>query len=158
MTTLEEIFSNTKVDPATGCRLWLLHLDSEGYGQMWWQGKSHAVHRVVWELVHGNPGSLDVLHTCDTKPCCEPTHLFLGTDLDNARDCVAKGRRPRGEQNGSHKLTEAQVVEIKRLLVEGKHTKTWIASTYGVHLSTILSIAQNRTWKHVSWPAKEDHL
>lgn len=147
MNSLEEILANTKLDPATGCRVWLGGLVN-GYGQVYWKGKCRRVHRVVWELAHGcSPGLLDVLHTCDNKPCCEPIHLFLGTQQDNIEDCIAKGRKAPG------KLAEAQVAEIKRLLAAGE-TQERIASAYGVNQSAISHIALDKHWKHVPWPAK----
>lgn len=52
----------------------------------------HA-HRVVWELINGPiPDELGCLHTCDNPLCCNPKHLFLGTQADNVADMVAKGR------------------------------------------------------------------
>lgn len=151
MRSLEEIFAGTRVDPVTGCRVWLGALDSDGYGHVYWQGQTHRVHRVVWELLHGDPGALCVLHDCDNRLCCEPTHLFLGTRTDNDEDCVAKGRRPYGEQDGNRRLSETQVVEIKRLLAEGKQMQKQIAAAYGVSRAAISDIAQRKTWKHVSW-------
>jgi HNH endonuclease len=50
------------------------------------------VHRVVWIALHGDPGKLKVLHTCDNPPCCNPRHLFLGTPKDNTDDMISKGR------------------------------------------------------------------
>lgn len=146
--SLAQILANTRVDPATGCRIWLGGTYSNSYGQVWWQGRGCHVHRVVWTLIHGDPGDLDVLHTCDNRPCCEPIHLFLGTQTDNNKDCVAKGRRPRGGRCYNHKLTEAQVVEIKELLAAGE-THTRVALRFRVTSQAISSIARNVTWKHV---------
>jgi len=151
MTFLEEVLANTRLDPATGCRVWLGYVWPNGYGEVWWQEQRYPVHRAVWELIHGNPGALDVLHTCDNKPCCEPAHLFLGTKLDNNKDRDAKGRTAHGEQQGGHKLAEVQVAEIKRLLVAGEQTQKQIACAYRVDSRTISAIARGRTWKHVSW-------
>lgn len=141
MKTLAQILTNTRVDPSTGCRIWLGATSGGGYGRVWWQGKMHQVHRLVWELLHGDPGTLKVLHTCDNEPCCEPVHLFLGTQIDNMRDCLAKGRWP-------HRLTETQVVEIKKLLVAGR-TQKQLACAFGVHHTTISQIARGKIWKHV---------
>ena len=52
-----------------------------------------GAHRWAWMLVHGSiPDGLHVLHRCDNPPCFRPSHLFLGTDADNARDMASKGR------------------------------------------------------------------
>lgn len=42
-----------------------------------------------------------ICHTCDVEGCCNPAHLFLGTQLDNNRDRASKGRsyRPYGDLN-----------------------------------------------------------
>lgn len=156
MTSLEEILSWTEVDPVTGCRNWLRGTTG-GYGEVRWQGRDHPVHRLVWELTFGPiPETQDVLHRCDNRRCCELFHLFLGTLQDNLQDCVAKGRNARGERVGSHKLTEVQVQEIRRLLVAREHSQAWVASTYGVCHVTISQIATGKTWKHLPWPqAKE---
>ncbi len=48
------------------------------------------------------PSGMDVLHPCDNPACCDPAHLFLGTQQDNIDDMVAKGRnRPHPFQPGN---------------------------------------------------------
>lgn len=64
-----------------------------GYGTIGVMGKTRRAHRVAWELANGPiPEGLLVCHHCDNPPCCNPAHLFLGTDKDNVADMRAKGR------------------------------------------------------------------
>ncbi|WP_062509750.1 HNH endonuclease [Gluconobacter roseus] len=50
-------------------------------------------HRVMWEHLNGSiPADRVVMHTCDNRACCNPDHLRLGTQADNVRDMMVKGR------------------------------------------------------------------
>jgi hypothetical protein len=55
------------------------------------------VHRLAYILAHGalllpaRAGTFAICHRCDFKPCCNPTHLFVGTQGDNSRDASLKG-------------------------------------------------------------------
>lgn len=63
------------------------------YGQLKIKSKMHKAHRLMYEYFYGKkPGQFKVLHTCDNPLCVKPSHLVLGTQLDNIRDCTAKGR------------------------------------------------------------------
>lgn len=53
-----------------------------------------------------------------------------------------------GELNHFAKLTNAEVVEIKRLLQDGKLSLRQIGDMYGVHRSTISNIKRKQNW---SW-------
>ena len=85
-----------KVDRSGGtdaCWPWIGAIGVHGYGRVNLDGRSTGIaSRVAWTLTFGDPGDLGVLHRCDNPPCCNPAHLFLGTQLDNSRDMVAKGR------------------------------------------------------------------
>lgn len=66
---------------------------SDGYPRIQVNGKRWLMHRLVWTIFRGEiPFGMLVLHTCDVRRCCNPCHLFLGTNADNMADMKAKGR------------------------------------------------------------------
>lgn len=89
-------------EPNSGCWLWLAS-DHRGYGCFKLGSHRYGgfvtiyAHRVSW-LLSGRalPAVARVLHKCDTPPCVNPDHLFLGSMADNNRDKALKGRGPRG--------------------------------------------------------------
>ena len=83
------------VDETTGCWLWTAGLFSNGYGQFWFNGRTHHAHRISYLLYKGDidDESLFVCHSCDVKICVNPAHLWLGTNSANQNDSIAKGRQ-----------------------------------------------------------------
>lgn len=159
----DKFWSNVAKGAADECWKWTRARHPKGYGQVWLAGKMRRAHRVAWELSNGPiPEGLHVLHRCDNPPCCNPAHLFLGTNADNVQDRDAKGRRvaasgdqhysrtnpeavARGEQNGRAKLTEADVSAIRA----STETHREIAAQFGVDRSTISDIRRREIWRHV---------
>lgn len=92
------------VGSADDCWLWQGSVRNNGYGQL----QRRAIckiplkaHRVAWELTNGSiPDGVYVLHRCDNRRCCNPSHLFLGTGLDNINDMVSKGRSRKDSASG----------------------------------------------------------
>mgnify|MGYP001614251477 CR=1 FL=1 len=78
------------------CWLWLGALNRDGYGDIARTGRRGGrtkSHRYSWELHFGPiPTGKEVCHHCDNPPCPNPRHLFLGTQKDNIRDMLTKGR------------------------------------------------------------------
>lgn len=80
-------------EPNSGCWLWEGAVNSDGYGEIRRDRKNFKVHRLAWEEANGPiPRGLNVCHTCDVPACCNPGHMFLGTQLDNVTDMRVKGR------------------------------------------------------------------
>jgi hypothetical protein len=140
-------------EPNSGCLLWLGGVTGRGYGLIWFEGKVQSVHRAVWKHRRGPiPKGLCVCHRCDVKLCAEFNHLFLGTERDNAHDCIAKGRFvfpvpsfAHGEQHGRAKLTVQDVLAIRQ---DGRKQND-IAATYGVDRSTISLVRRRKIWEYV---------
>jgi hypothetical protein len=129
----------------SGCWLWTGADNGYGYGAFALR-KYHVVaaHRLSWELYVGPiPDNMDVLHKCDTPPCCNPLHLFLGTHKDNMQDATHKGRLPYGEKNHLSKLTEDKVKSIRK----DTRSQADIAKEYCLHPSTVSYIKSGKTWK-----------
>ncbi len=113
------------------------------------QGNIFA-HRVAYELAYGPiPKGLAVCHRCDWPLCVNPSHLFLGTQLDNLADMNAKGRHAVGKGTGVAVLDDEQVVLIKLALAAGEKQKD-IAARFPVTTSNISAIARGITWKHIN--------
>ncbi len=90
--TLERRFW-AKVEKTETCWLWTGRLDKLGYGDIRAHGRRQRAHRVSWQFAHGAiPDGMFVCHRCDTPPCVNPAHLFVGSAADNNRDMAAKGR------------------------------------------------------------------
>ena len=89
---LEELLKRVKKQ-SSGCWEWNRYKDVNGYGQINWWGELWVSHRWAYFITHGDfPRKLFVLHKCDNPGCCNPDHLFLGTQRDNIQDALSKGR------------------------------------------------------------------
>jgi len=136
---------------ATPCWVWIGLLKDQ-YGYFVYEGKHQAAHRVSWQIFNGPiPAGLFVCHKCDFRPCVNPEHLFLGTNGDNQRDAVAKGRKRfrRGEKHHRARLQDEQVRTIRAMLKAADTTQAEIARRFGVSKYTINTIASARGWKHI---------
>jgi len=156
----------SRVEVTDHCWPWTLGKDKDGYGLIRYQNRRMRAHRLAWELTHGPiPKDMHVLHHCDNPPCCNPEHLFLGTELDNRRDCIAKGRSSSGEKHPAHlhpeyfpygertfgaKLTDAAVRTILSIYEPGRTRISEIATEYGVTVPAIIQILSGKSWKHIT--------
>jgi hypothetical protein len=105
-----------------------------------------GAHCAAWILAHGPiPDGLFVLHHCDTRPCVNPSHLFLGTGLDNTLDKVRKGRQAKGERSSTAILRTEDIPTIRR----SHDACETLATRFGVTFSTIARIKRRVNWKHV---------
>lgn len=161
---LEEVFWSRvdKTSHPDGCWIWTAGKFSGGYRCIKFHNTSHLAHRVAWKLVNGDiPNDLCVCHHCDNPPCCNPEHLFLGTNAENIADRVQKGRSAtgkkaglylhperaaKGERNAAAKLTRPQVQEIRELYQAGKISQCQLARNYHISQGQVWRIIQGWSW------------
>ena len=156
---MTEIEFWAKVDrQPEGCWPWLGCKISTGYGQVPSGSRAKPrmlAHRFAASITMGdwNP-DLHTLHHCDNRPCVRPSHLFQGTDLDNVRDCISKGRfvmapHESADRHPRAKLTDGQVKEIYIRRKSGECGAA-LAREFGVSDITVYHIVKRRTWKTVT--------
>ena len=180
--TEEEVAKHfwARLNKTDTCWLWKPKSGNGKYGVVTIHGVQRTAHRVAWELANGPiPNALMVCHKCDVPLCCNPDHLFLGTNADNQEDARRKGRMAmgdrsyqrlhpeklaRGDRSGARmhpetlsrgsnrpdaKLTEADIIPIKDRFASGEQC-TSIARHFGVSRHTITRVITGTQWKHVS--------
>ncbi len=143
------VIANIQAWSWSGCWEWGGWRDDGGYGRLKVAGRKWRAHRIAWLFWRGEiPEGLCVLHRCDNPPCCNPVHLFLGTQADNISDCVAKGRQVhfRGEDHVRAKLTWAKVREIRARHAAGEAGYKVLAREYGVGRTAIQKIVKAERW------------
>lgn len=122
-----------------------------GYGQFKVNNKVQRAHRVSWTIHFGDiPDRLLICHKCDNPSCVNPSHLFIGTQFDNMKDAVTKGRlNNKGEKQGCSKLTTEQVLKIRELYATGNYTQRGLGKLYGMCHGQINQIINRKAWTHV---------
>ena len=131
----DKIKDNIKITE-NGCWEWQKAINRSGYGIVKFKGSGFGVHRVSFGVFkHAIPEGLNVCHSCDNRKCCNPDHLFLGTQLENIRDKIDKGRQ-------YTKLSLDEVLSIRH----DTRTQKVIAKEYGVSQMTISRIKHDKSW------------
>jgi len=171
---MEQFWSRVERKHETECWPWKLKVNVHGYGQFKFQGGVYKAHRVAYALTCGGIAwstkqtgarGLLVLHTCDNRRCCNPRHLFLGTQLDNIVDAARKKRMAHGEGHTNAKLSVEDVAAIKKMAADGqinrRRGRGWfrreyqtlslrqVGEMYGVSDKTITQLLAGRAWKGV---------
>lgn len=130
----------------TGARI------TAGYGHSHRDGQHFYAHRAAFECAHGEGAAtgLVVRHRCDNPPCCNPDHLEKGTVADNVHDMQERGRSnpPSGARSSKAKLTDADVVEMRRLAAAGMPIAR-IVELYPLKHNTVAMAVRAETWSHL---------
>lgn len=94
------------VNSVTGC--WIKeNCNLEKYQEGKFDGEKVKLHIISCILFHGlDLNKHQSLHKCDIPACCNPSHLYPGNDLENARD-----RRFRR----NHNIPKGQVIKREEI-------------------------------------------
>lgn len=149
----------SKAQRTDSCWIWAGGGRRRRYGYFLHLGKHLPAHRLSYYLSRGvQPADKLVCHTCDVPHCVNPDHLFLGTPSENMKDCVRKGRwrgfgrarseHNRGSENPFSKLTETDVITMRREHVGGVRAKD-LAQRFGVSVHTVRDVVMARSWRHI---------
>lgn len=135
------------------CLTWPYANNGHGYGRINVGGRKLAyVHRMACEAIHGPPPSPkhDAAHSCGRggQKCVNPKHLRWATETENMADTIQHGTRPYGEKCGSSKLTEANVLGIRAMLMTKGPRE--VAKIFGVERHTVANIKRGKTWGWLS--------
>lgn len=168
----------SKVDKSGECWVWTGGAARHGYGVIGIGSRTDnsvrkvGVHRLVYEMEVGPiPPGMAVCHSCDNPPCVRPSHLFIGTQKDNIRDALSKGRLSKppdtsGEHNPRAILSPQDVSDIRNAYAcqprtrsaggtfakEARITQRSLAEKYNVSVGTISAIVIGRNWKKPASP------
>lgn len=154
--TIEDFWAKVDKRGPDDCWLWTRAKSKSGYGTFNMEGRVLSAHRVAYEaannvtLTFGR--SLVVCHRCDVPLCCNPAHLFLGTQKENQQDRKAKGRQAparRGSANEWAKFTDDQVREIRRLHATGDWSYPRLGAHFGMHPQNIGRIVRREGYVDV---------
>jgi len=154
-------WEKVKAGKSSECWPWISTVfnDGENYGQLrlgFMRNGEHIrykyrAHRVAYLLIHGVlPDDMCVCHTCDNPICVNPGHLFLGTNKKNIQDRTNKKRDARGEGHGRHKLTEEQVLYLRRLRVDKNLPYSALGKMFGITTTQAGWIVRRQSWKHLT--------
>ncbi|MEE9574062.1 MAG: NUMOD4 domain-containing protein [Candidatus Neomarinimicrobiota bacterium] len=123
------------------------------------QYKSLRIHMLILiTFVGERPNKQECRHLDGNRQNNMLSNLTWGTHKENMQDRIKHGKyiAPKGSLNNLAKLTETQVLEIKKLLgstLKNKHNQGLklkeIAKRYKVSISAISYIKIRKTWKHM---------
>ena len=133
------------------CLMWPFAQHPDGYGNVNYPGfVTKQAHRIVCILAHGEPPEpgLDAAHSCGNAGCCNPHHLRWATRAENNADKIVHGTQTRGETHPAAKLSDPEVLEIRRRAQEGEAHRT-IAASFGISEGYVWAIKSKAQWSHI---------
>lgn len=137
------------------CWEWKSWVAPNGYGQFNLDGTTVYAHRLSWMLLYGEiPYKANILHACDNRKCCNPNHLYKGTQSDNMND---REQRNPGSNSHTASLKEGEIWLIRKLHIHTtcsrhKFSKLFVSKMFKVSSTTIY-----RIWESDKYLCKEGY-
>lgn len=133
------------------CWPWTGYRNSKGYGWVnWSKGHNTSAARIAFFLATDTEPAVGalIMHSCDNPPCCNPSHLRIGSASENSSDMINKGRSAWGERHSQAKLTNEQVLCILRRLPTESNKS--IALSFGVDHTAVSKIRRGIRWRRIT--------
>lgn len=155
----ERFWKKVDVCGENECWNWTAKSKTKGYGVISLGGRDGGKmlsHRAAWTLTNGEIPSGDgfhgtvVMHECDNRLCCNPSHLRLGTQPENVKDMDQKGRRKHSPQIGSRHHNSRFTEQDVRYMRRSQKINSEIAKEFGCARQVVGSIRLHKSWKHVN--------
>jgi hypothetical protein len=164
---VNNFWSHLSIAGLNDCWEWQAYRARKGYGvcSSGVKGVLEYTHRFSWRIHFGPiPVGLHVLHICDNPPCCNPAHLWLGTNADNHQDKINKGHHKlgdknrfranpeltRGSNNPQSKLTESDIIAIRNEYANSSTTYAKLAQKFNTVPGNIGKIVTRQRWSHIT--------
>lgn len=108
--------------------------------------KKYHVHILVAKVFIGDrPHGMEIRHLDGNKLNNHISNLQYGTPKENGEDRVKHNHSPRGVRNGFSKLSNNDVLEIRRLRAEG-YCRKFVADMFGINVDYVSEITANKRW------------
>lgn len=134
------------------CWPWTGRIDRNGYGRFDMQRRPQLAHRIAYFIANPQADTTKmVCHSCDNPRCCNPKHLWLGTQRQNVEDMDRKGRRKngpvrKGELCNKAKLTKEQAISI----FHSSESGPVLAARFGITKEAVNHIKRGKNWAHAT--------
>lgn len=152
---IDRFWSHVEIKSDNECWNWKLSTDRDGYGKSQMDLKFQGAHRVAYQIANGTiTDGKQVLHTCDNRRCCNPSHLYVGGVVENVRDAIERGRRAKTYKNPK-KMNQVTADNLRNDFVSGA-SKRALSRMYGITTAHVRDILRGRYWKTPSSPTADD--
>lgn len=131
------------------CWFWTGAVRTDGYGQFArikdGEEIQSGAHIAAWEIANDCelPEGKLIRHTCNCPLCQNPSHMLLGTPLDNTADMIKAGRQAKG------RTPAATVRQIAKMGIDGMKAPA-IAAKVGVSVTVVRSILRGETYTKIT--------